>query len=132
MPRIPPCWNLEETDLILFPDPTEAIANSLHSIFSSTKKMHIEDFQKSLAESLPVLEGGSVRNIVENKTKGNKLRKEKNFSKSTSLALKRLDLRGLINFDTPSDDLRDWYLNLGKGNKTERVTYVEYNGGINV
>jgi len=115
-----------------FPDPTEAIAGNLNSIFSSTKKMHIEDFQKSLAESLPVLEGGSVRNIVENKTKGNKLRKENNFSKSTSLALKRLDLRGLINFDTPSDDLRDWYLNLGKGNKTERVTYVEYSGGINV
>jgi len=121
-----------ERPVYAYPDPTEATAKILPSIFTSTTKLHIEEFQKLLGELIPVLEGGDVRGIIENNTKDDNRRRDNYFSKSTSHALRRLVKRGLINFPpSPSDHSKNWYLDLGKDMQPIKVTNIEYKKEVN-
>ena len=119
--------NKDDKPIYVFPDPTEAITKILPSIFTSKNKLQVEDFQRLLGERIPVLEGGDVREIIENKTKDENRRGKIYFSKSTSLALERLILRGLIKIDSASDHKIHWYLDLGK-DQHKRVSIIEYKG----
>ena len=113
----------------VIPDPTEAIARNISSIFNSKNTLQIDVFQKILGERIPVLEGGDVREIIEANTKEEFRRKDPHFSKSTSLALRRLMNRGVISFQPTSDykQLRilDW------GTEEFRVEQIEYKKEIN-
>ena len=107
------------------PDPTEAIERSLPAIFKSKTSFKIDVFQKLLCERIPVLEGGEAREDIDANTKEESRRKETSFSRSTSLALRRLAKRRLISFDTKSDYKNPRILDLGD-NTGKRVTQIEY------
>jgi len=87
----------------VFPDPTEAIQRELSSIFGKNKELKIDNFFKLLAQKIPVLEYGSARNkIMENTREGLSIAKNQ-LSFATSLALLRLEKRGLIVLTQKSD-----------------------------
>lgn len=113
------------TEKYFIPDPTEVIAKNLPYIFTSNKLL-IDEFQSHLGENIPVLEGGSVRKDIESKLKTDFQREEKHFSKSTSLALKRLEKRGVLELEHVSD-AHNWILDLGK--TTQKLTHIKYNKG---
>jgi len=106
----------------IIPDPTEAIDKHLSLIFSS-KKLPIKEFHDLLGNILPVLEGGGVRDQLESNLRNEFKRKEGYFSKSTSLAIKRLEMRNKIKLEKVSDTMT-WILDLGQDH--EQITHIEY------
>ena len=107
------------------PDPTNVLAKNLNSIIGP-KKIAIDEFQSRLGSQIPVFEGGKVRNEIESKLNTEFQRAEAHFSKTTSFALKRLELRGLIKFEKVSD-ANNWILDLGK--VQESVSHIEFKKG---
>jgi hypothetical protein len=84
----------------LIPDPTRAIARQLDLLLVETT-LAFPRFLERLAERVPVLEGGAVRAQVEARLR--RKRDPATLSPSTSLALLRLELRGLITMRAESD-----------------------------
>jgi hypothetical protein len=86
---------------LIIPDPTNAIACRLDQIFGQAKELAIKPFLKELGKLCPVLDGGVIREQVERRLK--KARREETLSPATSLALLRLENRGVITLAAPSD-----------------------------
>jgi len=84
-------------------DPTRAIRRALPEVFDRMGRLPIETFVTELAERLPVLENGDVRESVERRLRSEYQRRERHFSQSTSLALRRLELAGDIRLLQLSD-----------------------------
>ena len=106
-------------------DPTKAIERSLPYIFDSNNALNIDVFQKLLCERIPVFEGGEVREDIDANTKEEYRRKESHFSMSTSLALWRLENRGLVSFEDDSDYKNIRTLVIG-GKSEERISHIKY------
>jgi len=85
----------------IIPDPTRAIHRHLKLIFDSKKELTIKDFMHALGKISAVFEFGKVREEINRKLK------EKPdpiyLSSSTSLALERLKLRGVLALKKTSD-----------------------------
>lgn len=87
-------------------DPTVAIADALESVLTSGKAMGVKEFVASMAQILPVLDGGTFRLEVESAMC------ERNFitppinqlSCSLSHALYRLRISGLVGIEELADD----------------------------
>jgi len=109
----------------VLPDPTEAIARRLPAIFRTEQQLKVEDFIKVWAPLLPVLEGGAIREQVEQQARAEIARQPKAFSRATSLALRRLEQRRLIALRTLSD--AQMYL-LYYGRESVRVSHIAYLG----
>ena len=111
------------------PDPTKAIERSLPYIFNSDNDLNINVFQKLLCERIPVFEGGEVRGDLDANTKEEYRRKDSHFSKSTSLALRRLENRGLVSFEDDSDykDIRTFGI---RGNFEKRISHIKFKKGF--
>jgi len=107
------------------PDPTNVLEKNLPYIMGS-KKLAIDEFQSRLASQISVLEGGTVRNEIESKLKTEFQRPDAHFSRTTSFALKRLELRGVIKFENVSD-ANNWILDLGT--VQDSVSHIEFNKG---
>jgi hypothetical protein len=104
----------------IIPDPTRAIARHL-DLLPIGETLAFPRFLNSLAERLPVLEGGAIRAQVEAR-----LRRKRNaatLSPATSLALLRLELRGLITMRAESDAQPRMLLDRG-GDGPRLVTHV--------
>jgi hypothetical protein len=89
------------TAKLITPDPTNAIASRLGTVFETKKELPVGLFLKDLARLCPVLEGGVIREQVERRLK--RPRAEATLSPATSLALLRLETRGTLTLDAPSD-----------------------------
>jgi hypothetical protein len=87
----------------LCPDPTEAIEYELKRVFKESKELLIRDFFEYLAKEIPVLEFGSVRNKIMDRAREGLQLSDSFLSFSTSLALLRLEKRGLISLEHKSD-----------------------------
>lgn len=85
----------------LVPDPTRAIARQLDDLLPAGAPLAFPRFLDRLADRLPVLEGGAVRTQVEARLR--RKRDPATLSPATSLALLRLELRGLIVMRVESD-----------------------------
>lgn len=88
----------------IVPDPHDAIARLLPSVFESAVPLRAGEFRKRLAALCPVLEDGSIRVRVEQQAQNEIARaNQQRLSRATSLALLRLESRGRISFQQSSD-----------------------------
>lgn len=99
-------WRLQvgNTEAIM-PDPTRAIQRHLSHLFKQTGELLIEELLNSWASRSPVLEGGIVRQKVIERCQSNVPRDPKLLSRSTTIALLRLEKRGLIKLERRADAL---------------------------
>jgi len=109
----------------IIPDPTDAIAYELGLIFNEKKELTIDGFLKKLALKIPVLEFGSARiKIMENTREGLSLT-ENQISFATSLALLRLEARGIIKLKQKSDA---YSMSLSNSNEKRIISHILYLG----
>jgi hypothetical protein len=85
------------------PDPTVAVARLLPALLEAVGEMPLGELLRAWAECCPVLEGGAVRLEVEEMFPTAKRRPLTELSRSTSLALRRLEDRGLIRLERRAD-----------------------------
>ena len=112
-------------------DPTCALREDLPLIFGKSKELAVSEFCASVAEHLPVLDGGTYRRQVEENLTPESWRVPgaKHFSTSLSRALKRLEHDKVIEFKNTADppDYRDL---MGSGGQDwGRVTDVMWKNG---
>jgi hypothetical protein len=93
----------ESAGVELVSDPTEALERHLEAILAAERELPIREAIEALGHRLPILETGSVRQDVESWMPDDKRRSENDLSASTSLALVRLELRGVLGLEDPSD-----------------------------
>lgn len=111
--------------IYLCPDPTEAISHEIKTIFTKTKEMNIKGFFLSLSTTLPVLEYGSIRKKINESIREGLQLPEDTLSKSTSLALLRLENRNIIKLIHKSD--ADSVL-IQDDNNNKTISHIEYLG----
>ena len=109
----------------VLPDPTTAIARYLPAIFNDKTQLSVSELIQAWASFLPVLEGGSIRESLDQQVRPELARQDRTFSKATSLALRRLAQRKIIQLKTLSD--ADMHL-LDYGRETTRVSHIVYLG----
>lgn len=107
----------------IVPDPTEVVATALPVVFADAKELAIEAFIQRLGRAISVLDGGHTRQQVEARMRDDYLRPDKTLSRSLSLALTRLQLRGLLKLNKPSD-ANFFLLDLGK--ESQPISHVMY------
>lgn len=112
---------LGSTDQIMS-DPTRAIAADLPRIFEAETQLAVSKFVQRAAAICPVLEDGSARLALEERMI-EAPRKPGHFSRSTSLALARLETRGVVLLAAESD-AETWVLDLPR--KPRRISAVSY------
>jgi hypothetical protein len=112
---------------IAVPDPTEAIVRRLPGVFTDTPRITLGLFFDRLATECTVLERGVVRRVVEERARVK--RSDNEISSATSLALWRLEKRGLLHL-VQDADADAWLMKtsssaVGAG-AARRVSHVEY------
>lgn len=107
----------------VLPDPTVAIVRHLPAIFGDKSQLSVSDFIQAWAPLLPVLEGGVIREALEQQTRFELARRVETLSRATSLALRRLAQRRVIALQTLSD--ANIYL-LDYGREASRVSHIAY------
>ena len=110
----------------VFPDPTEALKRNLPLVMPSGSQVPIQEVVGNLADRVPVFEGGGARKEVEGLLHLGKIRQDRTLSRSTSLALERLEQSGLIKMERPAD-APAWNLNRGTGMRP--VSHITWLGG---
>jgi hypothetical protein len=97
---------------IIVPDPTSALERHLPRLMGGHRTLPFVDLMEAWSEPCPVLEGGVVRTAVEEILPAALRRPAGTLSRSTSLALQRLDRRGVIHLerqpDAPAIMLATW------------------------
>lgn len=92
------------TSVFIVPDPHDAIARLLPAVFNAGASLRAGEFRKRLAAQCPLLEDGTVRARVEQKASAELARENpQRLSRSTSLALVRLESSGRIELQQLSD-----------------------------
>lgn len=119
-------FGFKDRAMHVIPDPTRAIRDELPLIFTTNRELPVMVFVERLAQRLPVLETGSVRNLVEAALIGDVVRGQDEFSTATALALTRLSLTGELALRSLSDAPRVWLLKTGAERK--QVTNLIYSG----
>ncbi len=109
----------------LCPDPTEAINDEIKNIFTKNKEIQIKEFFLALSRVLPVLEYGSIRIKINESIREGLQLPEDTLSKSTSLALLRLERRNIIKLIHKAD--ADSVL-IQDGNKNKTISHIAYLG----
>lgn len=96
-------WIAVDQTTYIVPDPTHAIMRRLPEIFTDSKEVRFMDFIAALAVSCPVLEQGYTRREVESIARPELITEPRTLSRSTSLALRRLENQGTIKMELLSD-----------------------------
>jgi len=91
------------TGVELVSDPTTALTFHLEPILAPSGEMPVREAIEALGRRLPVLETGAARKELEAWLPDEKQRDENDLSASTSLALVRLELRGVLSLEERSD-----------------------------
>ena len=120
-------WVGLKSTSIVIPDPTRAIEILCPRLFVESTELQIGVFLQKLAFLCPVLDGGTARRTLEERLVNGLQREEGHLSTSLSLALKRLELRGLIKIISVSD-ARTWVLDYGT--KKSPVSGIRFNGKV--
>jgi len=111
--------------IYICPDPTEAISNELVLIFEEKNELKINEFLKLLSQKIPVFEFGSARiKVMENIREGLSLASNQ-LSFATSLALLRLEERGIIKLEQKSDADS---MSLKNSNEDRIISHILYLG----
>jgi hypothetical protein len=92
-----------ETLTVVVPDPTEALARHLPRLMTPGQTLPLAQMVASWGGLSPVLEGGSAREEVEALLRPALRRSSGTLSRSTSLALQRLDQRFVIHLERQAD-----------------------------
>lgn len=115
---------------LIIPDPTQAIFRLLPHIFSDQQECSGVEFLDRLGQLCPVLEHGEARNELEGLVDSQIMfPKSDALSKSTSLAVLRLEARGLLQLLDVSDAHQTVILSLNPEN-SKRISHVRYLGGV--
>jgi hypothetical protein len=111
-------------------DPTKAIQWALPSVFGSEKELSASAFVATLAEEIPVLDGGRYRLELERAFREEYFPKPQpgHLSISLSYALKRLGFMRLINLETRADAEDSLVLSRHNGQSGQRFTHVRWTG----
>ena len=112
-------------------DPTSAIKDELPMIFAGRNELPAKEFLHALAERLPVIDFGAVRQMLEVKLNAASWRKpaDGHLSLSLSLAMQRLDLSSTIKL-TGKADAKSSYRLTGRNYRTWKgFESVIWNGG---
>lgn len=109
----------------LCPDPTEAINNEIKNIFTTNKEIRIKEFFLALSNVLPVLDYGNIRIKINESIREGLQLPEDTLSKSTSLALLRLESRNIIKLAHKAD--ADSLL-ITDGSKNKTISHISYLG----
>jgi len=112
----------------LCPDPTEAIECEFKRVFKESKELLIRDFFEYLAKEIPVLEFGSVRNKIMDRAREGLQLPDNLLSFSTSLALLRLEKRGLISLEQKSD--ADSFSLQSDAENSRIISHIIYRGKV--
>lgn len=107
------------------PDPTKAISNELKIVFQENKELTINEFLVSLSNILPVLEQGYIRRKINESIREGLQLPENNLSTATSLALLRLEDRGIIKLIHKADADS---LTIQNGDKNNIISHISYLG----
>ncbi|MBO2643882.1 protein DpdG [Shewanella algae] len=102
-------------------DPTRAISAVLPDIFKEKKELAAKDFMSSLNKSLPMLDGGEYRQVIEPLLTAQDWHPldQHQISVSLSHALLRLELELKIVLETRSDDIDSLQLQTPQGDKRQ-------------
>lgn len=99
-------WRLKLGDReVIMPDPTRALQRHLPDLFLGTQWLPIQEFVKRWAVRCPVVDGGIVRQEMLSLRQAGVQRDPLLLSPSTSLALFRLEERGIIKLEQRADAL---------------------------
>ncbi len=107
-------WRLSIPKEVIFPDPTAILTRNLPGIILTDSSVPIAKFMSDLSEHLPVFEGGKAREKIESLLPMNRRRPERQLSRSTSLALERLESKGSLRLERLAD-APTFNLDLGLG-----------------
>ena len=119
-------WRLEiDRRNVVVPDPTKAISRSLSRWEAKQDWMPVGEFLSRLAVDLPVLDEGTARIAVESIIASDKRPPDGHISRSTSLALRRLERSGQICIQRLADAPA---LNLEFGSELRPVSHVRLAG----
>lgn len=88
---------------VVVPDPTRALEWHIREVLEDRTEALMRELLRLLAGHCPVLEGGTVRNEIEDRLPEEKRRLQGALSRSTSLALLRLQRRGFLVLDQRAD-----------------------------
>lgn len=96
-------WRLETpgNPAAVLPDPSDALARHLPEFFAERDELPIRDLVRAWAGPCPVLESGAARGEILERQRAERRRSDTHLSISTSLALTRLERRGLIQLVQP-------------------------------
>ena len=112
----------------LCPDPTEAIEYEFKKVFKESKELLIRDFFEYLSKEIPVLEFGSVRSRIMDRAREGLQLPDNLLSFSTSLALLRLEKRGLISLEHKSD--ADSFSLQNNSENSRIISHIVYRGKV--
>jgi len=112
----------------LCPDPTEAIEHEFKKVFKESKELLIRDFLEYLAKEIPVLEFGSVRSRILDRAREGLQLPDNLLSFSTSLALLRLEKRGVISLEQKSD--ADSFSLQNNSENSRIISHIVYRGKV--
>lgn len=107
----------------LVPDPSAAIESVLREKLPPREPLPIDEAMAQVAEACPVIEGGVVRQRVEEQLAIP--RPDGQLSKSTSFALRRLEVRGVVSMPAPSADAFVNTLDLGPEHRP--ISHIQLN-----
>ena len=108
---------------VVIPDPTGALARHLPATIASQGPSEISAVMTEVGARLPVLESGVARNEIESLLPPDKRRPEGYLSKSTSLALERLELRGSVKLESVADA---HVMNLDRSGEPRAVSHIAW------
>ena len=91
----------------VLPDTKTALCRHMDAALPAKKETPIGTFLKRLATITPVFEGGAARSSIENRLADNRQRATRELSLATSLALRRLQIAGILN-PIRRDDAEIW------------------------
>jgi hypothetical protein len=106
-------WRLQAANqAMVVPDPTAALERHVLTILKQRTEATVEGFMDVLGEYSPVLDGGQVREELDEVLPPEKQREEGTLSRTISLGLLQLELKGIIvlerRHDAPAVRLTSW------------------------
>jgi hypothetical protein len=97
-------WRLSSTrGQMLEPDPTVAVGRHIRRIYKAGERTTLRSAITRLGEDCPVLDSGAIRTPIEANLPPDSGREPGTISRSTSVALSRLEQKGIIELSMVSD-----------------------------
>lgn len=109
-------------DEVLVPDPSAALKSALHATLKLGETLPVAEAISRVSTVCSVIEGGHVRESVENQLVAERRRPAGQLSRSTSFALTRLAEQGVIELPPPPSDARVMTLDLWP--QPQRVSHI--------